>query len=337
MKKSRKWLITGVAGFIGSNLLETLLKLDQQVVGLDNFSTGHKHNLEDVKNNVSEEQWSGFTLIEDDIRNLKACRQACRRVNYILHQAALCSVEQSIHDPLLTSTNNINGFLNMLAAACETGVDRFIYASSCAVYGDCKKLPLDEYQKGNFLSPYAANKFINELHGELFSRIYNLNTVGLRYFNIFGPRQDSNSPYSGVIARWLFSLMRNDKAYIYGDGETTRDFCYVEDCVQANLLAACTQNTNALNKIYNIGTGKSTDLNKLYKLTKTAVSKVNHKVKDQNPIYKDFRSGDIRHSISDISRAGELLGYQPKYSLQDGLDLTAAWYFKNQKMGSSPI
>lgn len=326
-KNPEKWLITGVAGFIGSNLLETLLKHDQHVVGLDNFSTGHKSNLYNVKHNVSGKQWSKFTLIKGDIRNLKACKKACNHANYVLHQAALCSVEQSIQDPILTSTNNIDGFLNMIMAAHEAGVDKFVYASSCAVYGNCTELPLDENKKGNLLSPYAADKYINELHGDLFSKLYNVKTIGLRYFNVFGPRQNPNSEYSGVIAKWFSALIKNDNVYIYGDGKTSRDFCYIEDCIQANILAAYTKNPDVFNAVYNVGSGKQTDLNHLFESIKKSTAKLKSDINNIKPDYKEFRPGDIRHSVSNIVKTNNLLGYRPKFSLDQGLDKTASWYF----------
>ena len=329
--KSYNWLITGVAGFIGSNLLEALLKLNQRVIGLDNFSTGFQSNLDDVKIKVSGEQWSNFTFIEGDIRDPKTCLAVCNNIDYILHQAALCSVERSIHDPISTSTNNIDGFLNMLVAARDRAIKRFVYASSCAVYGDCEELPLTEEKKGNLLSPYSADKHINELHAGLFSRIFNLQTIGLRYFNIFGPRQDSNSSYSSVIARWLTALICNQEVYIYGDGKTTRDFCYIEDCIQANILAACTKNPEAINHVYNIGSGKQLSLNELYEFIQKTIMKFNHNVNDPSPVYKDFRHGDIRHSLADISKASKVLGYESKYSIQEGLDLTADWYVNKQQ------
>ena len=327
-KNPKKWLVTGVAGFIGSNLLEALLRLNQSVIGLDNLSTGNQTNLNDVRGRVTEDQWSGFTFLEGDIRDLQTCSRACENTDYILHHAALCSVEQSIHDPVLTSGNNINGFLNILVSARGAGVKRIVFASSSAIYGNCEKLPLIEDIKGDLLSPYAADKRINELHAELFSRIHQIDIIGLRYFNIFGPRQNIDTTYGSVIPRWFHGLIRNEEVFINGDGKTSRDFCYIENCVQANILAAGTQDPEAVNKIYNIGFGKSIDLNNLYEMIRKRLSLTMEGNWDIEPTYQDFRLGDVRHSMADISKAHEILKYEPEYSIQKGLEKTAKWYLE---------
>ncbi|EKF7414151.1 NAD-dependent epimerase/dehydratase family protein, partial [Escherichia coli] len=265
LTSKKKWLITGVAGFIGSNLLEQLLKLDQDVVGLDNFSTGHQHNLDLVKELVTPEQWSRFKFIKGDIRNLEDCRAACFEAQYILHQAALGSVPRSIKDPIGTNENNITGFLNMLVAANEQKVKRFVYAASSSTYGTHPSLPKVEDTIGDPLSPYAVTKYVNELYAGVFSRTYGLESVGLRYFNVFGPRQDPNGAYAAVIPKWVASILNDEVIYINGDGSTSRDFCYIDNAVQANLLAATTLQPDAVNTIYNVAVGQQTSLNELYK------------------------------------------------------------------------
>ena len=328
----RTWLITGVAGFIGSNLLETLLKLNQQVVGLDNFSTGFQHNLDEVTSQVSGEQWQRFTFIKGDIRSLEQCKRACDGVDYVLHQAALGSVPRSIEDPITTNENNISGFLNMLVAARDAEVKRFVYAASSSTYGDHPDLPKVEDKIGKPLSPYAVTKLVNELYTDVFARTYNFKTIGLRYFNIFGQRQDPNGAYAAVIPKWFAGLINNETIYINGDGETSRDFCFIENCVQANLLAATAEEA-AANQVYNVAFGERTTLNELYKFIKERVVAANRSAQDAEPEYRDFRAGDVRHSLADISKAQERIGYRPQFSVKNGLDRAAKWYLQEKGYG----
>lgn len=323
---SRKWLITGAAGFIGSNLLERLLRLDQTVVGLDNFSTGHHHNLEAVKATVTAKQWARFSFREGDIRDLAACRHAVEGMDYVLHQAALGSVPRSLADPIASHESNVNGFLNMLVAARDARVRRFVYASSSSVYGDHPGLPKVEDKIGKPLSPYAATKYINELYAEVFARSYNLELIGLRYFNIFGPRQDPEGAYAAVIPLWFKALLSGDPVYINGDGETSRDFCYVENAMQANLLAATASGKEAVGQVYNVAVGERTTLLQLYGMIKAEVAGTRPGVQTAGPVYRDFRPGDVRHSLADISKAGRLLGYRPGHPVQAGIRLAADYY-----------
>ncbi len=323
------WLITGVAGFIGSNLLETLLKLNQKVIGLDNFATGFQHNLDEVQGLVSSEQWHRFTFIEGDIREQQTCRQACSGVNFVLHQAALGSVPRSIEDPLTTNENNISGFLNMLVAARDAKVQRFVYAASSSTYGDHPNLPKIEDKIGNPLSPYAVTKLVNELYANVFARTYNFKTIGLRYFNIFGQRQDPDGAYAAVIPKWFAGLIKNETVFINGDGETSRDFCFIDNAVQANLLAATVTDEEAANQVYNVAFGERTTLNELYQLIKERVMATNISAEKATPEYRDFRAGDVRHSLADISKAKSLFGYEPQFSVRDGLDKATRWYISN--------
>ncbi len=323
------WLITGVAGFIGSNLLEALLRLEQKVVGLDNFSTGFQHNLDEVRSLVGAEQWEKFTFVKGDICQPEICKQVCEGVDYVLHQAALGSVPRSIEDPLTTNRNNIGGFLNMLVAARDAGVRRFVYAASSSTYGDHPALPKVEDKTGKPLSPYAVTKLVNELYADVFARTYNFKTIGLRYFNIFGRRQDPEGAYAAVIPKWFAGLVRNEIVYINGDGETSRDFCFIENCVQANILAATVAEEAALNQVYNVAFGERTSLNELYRMIKERVMVSNAAAAHAEPQYRDFRAGDVRHSLADISKAGTLLGYEPEYSVRQGLDKATKWYLKN--------
>ena len=325
----RTWLITGVAGFIGSNLLETLLTLNQNVIGLDNFSTGFQHNLDEVQSRVSDEQWQLFTFIKGDICNSETCRQSCSGVDYVLHQAALGSVPRSIEDPLITNENNISGFLNMLVAARDAKVRKFVYAASSSTYGDHPGLPKVEDETGKPLSPYAVTKLVNELYAEVFARVYNFKAIGLRYFNIFGQRQDPNGAYAAVIPLWFAGLIKNDTVYINGDGETSRDFCFIDNAVQANLLAATVDDEDAADQVYNIAFGERTTLNELYQLIKERVSTVNTTAGNAKPQYREFRAGDVRHSLADISKAKERIGYEPQFSVKKGLDRAAEWYITN--------
>ncbi len=327
LKTDRKtWLITGVAGFIGSNLLEELLKLDQTVVGLDSFSTGYQQNLDEVKSLVTTEQWDRFTFIKGDICTLEICRRVCESVDYVLHQAALGSVPRSISDPITTNQTNISGFLNMLVASRDAGVSSFTYAASSSTYGDHMALPKVEENIGRPLSPYAVTKFVNELYADVFYRSYGFKTIGLRYFNVFGKRQNPNGAYAAVIPKWISSLLNRESVYINGDGETSRDFCYVENVIQANLLAATTSELSAVNQIYNVALGDRTSLIELYKLIQ---SELDNRVKNfelKEPIYRDFREGDVRHSQADISKVKSMLGYSPSHKVAEGLSEAMDWY-----------
>ncbi|WP_278182903.1 NAD-dependent epimerase/dehydratase family protein [Vibrio misgurnus] len=323
----KTWLVTGVAGFIGSNLLETLLKLNQKVVGLDNFATGHQRNLDEVKSLVTNEQWNAFTFIQGDIRNYEDCKQAVSNVDYVLHQAALGSVPRSIADPLTTNATNITGFLNMLDAAKEEKVKSFTYAASSSTYGDHPALPKVEEHIGKPLSPYAVTKYVNELYAEIYARTYSFKTIGLRYFNVFGQRQDPNGAYAAVIPKWTLAMIHGGDIYINGDGETSRDFCFIDNVVQMNILAATTTEDNK-DEVYNVALGDRTSLNELKHYIQTALS--NEKVNCQsNVIYRKFRSGDVRHSQADISKSVNKLGYSPLYRVSEGLSLSMKWYISH--------
>lgn len=323
------WLVTGAAGFIGSNLVESLLKLNQRVVGLDNFSTGFQRNLDEIKQLVSAAQWQNFQFMKGDIRSLEACKAGMTfnygkenlAVQYVLHQAALGSVPRSIEDPINTNASNIDGFLNMLVAARDAKVKRFVFAASSSTYGDHPALPKVEDQIGKPLSPYAVTKYVNELYADVFARTYGLNFIGLRYFNVFGKRQDPNGAYAAVIPKWIDALIKNQDVYINGDGDTSRDFCYIENAVQANLLAATADNPEASNQIYNVAVGDRTTLNQLYKYLKENLEIKYPHVKGSKPKYRDFRNGDVRHSEANISKIQKIIGYSAEYSLKKGLDL----------------
>ena len=320
----KTWLITGVAGFIGSNLLETLLKLNQNVVGLDNFATGHQHNLDEVQALVKLEQWANFKFYEGDIRNFEDCQKACVGVDYVLHEAALGSVPRSIADPITTNAANIAGFLNMLTAARDAEVKSFTYAASSSTYGDHPALPKVEENIGKPLSPYAVTKYVNELYAEVFARTYGFKTIGLRYFNVFGKRQDPNGAYAAVIPKWTAAMIAGDDVFINGDGETSRDFCYIENTVQANILAAVA-NDAAKNQVYNVAVGDRTTLNDLFKAIKSALNE-NGISCDKEPVYREFRAGDVRHSQADISKIQTYLGYSPMIKIGDGIKLAMSWY-----------
>ncbi|WP_281405387.1 NAD-dependent epimerase/dehydratase family protein, partial [Methylosinus sporium] len=332
---TRTWLVTGVAGFIGSNLLETLLELDQRVVGLDNFATGHRRNLDEVKSLVGPEQWRRFDFIEGDIRDLDACRRACDGVDYVLHQAALGSVPRSIADPVVTNGVNVAGSVNMLVAARDAGVERFVYAASSSTYGDHPALPKVEDAIGRPLSPYAVTKLVNELYAEVFARCYGMKTIGLRYFNVFGPRQDPNGAYAAVIPRWTAAMIAGDAVYIYGDGATSRDFCYVANAVEANLLAATTANPPGSSQVYNVAVGDRTSLNELYAALRGLLAPSFPHLRRAEPIYRDFRPGDVRHSQADIGKAATHLGYAPAYRIGEGLSLAMPWYIAQAQGGSA--
>jgi UDP-N-acetylglucosamine 4-epimerase len=320
------WLVTGVAGFIGSNLLETLLRLNQRVVGLDNFATGHQRNLDEVQTLVPAEQWANFSFINGDICNLADCQKAVSGVDYVLHQAALGSVPRSVADPITTNATNISGFLNMLIAARDAKVKRFVYAASSSTYGDHPALPKVEDTIGKPLSPYAVTKYVNELYADVFGKTYGLQSIGLRYFNVFGPRQDPDGAYAAVIPKWIASMIKGDQVYINGDGETSRDFCFIDNAVQANLLSAAVGKPESVNQIYNIAVGDRTTLNQLYQqLHLNLLSDYPH-LQDAKPVYRDFRAGDVRHSLADITKACELLGYEPTHRIAEGIKVAMGWY-----------
>lgn len=326
LAKPKTWLVTGVAGFIGSNLLEHLLKLDQTVVGLDNFATGHQHNLDEVQGEVSQEQWTRFNFIEGDIRNEDDCKKAVIGVDYVLHQAALGSVPRSINDPATTNDVNISGFLNMLIAARDENVSSFSYAASSSTYGDHPALPKVEANIGNPLSPYAVTKYVNELYADVFARAYNFNTIGLRYFNVFGKRQDPNGAYAAVIPKWTSDMINNEEVFINGDGETSRDFCFIENTVQMNILAA-TATDDAKTQVYNVAVGDRTTLTTLYASIQNSLNS-NGIACSNAPTYREFRAGDVRHSQADISKAKNLLGYEPEFKIQQGIDKAMPWYIQ---------
>jgi UDP-N-acetylglucosamine/UDP-N-acetylgalactosamine 4-epimerase len=323
------WLVTGVAGFIGSNLLEALLRLGQTVTGLDNLSTGRAQNLAQVRTAVGPALWKNFRWIEGDIRDAALCRRVTRGKDYILHQAALGSVPRSLEDPIQTNDSNVNGFVNLLWAAQGNGVKRFVFASSSAVYGDETALPQRERRIGWCLSPYATSKRINELYADVFARCYGLQTMALRYFNVFGPRQDPNGAYAAVIPKWIAAMIENEPVCINGDGSTSRDFCYVANVVQANLLAAATQNRRAVNQPFNIAVGTQTTLNELFELLRDRLSVAHGHLRGCQPRYGDFRPGDILHSRADIGQARRLLGYRPTHNLEQGLDEALDWYVRD--------
>lgn len=328
-----KWLITGVGGFIGSNLLEKLLTLNQKVIGLDNFVTGNKNNIDqavqDANNIVDKDVSNNFEFIHGNIEDFSTCKEACNKINYVLHQAALGSVPRSIKDPINTNKSNIDGFLNILVASKDAKVDRFVYASSSSVYGDHPELPKVEDNIGNPLSPYAVTKVVNEIYANVFSSIYGLQTIGLRYFNVFGKRQDPNGAYAAVIPKWVAAFLKNDEVIINGDGKTSRDFCYVDNAVQMNLLAATSSNHQALNQAFNVAMNNRTSLNELFEMIKEKLNNKLNELDNKIPVYKDFRQGDVRHSQADIKKAKALMGYKPEYSISDGMDEALDWYLSN--------
>ena len=325
LKSSPKiWLITGVSGFIGSNLLEHLLKLDQTVLGLDNFATGHQRNLDEVKSLVTEAQWQKFHFIEGDIREYETCISAVKGVDYVLHQAALGSVPRSIADPIASNSANISGFLNVLQASKEDGVKSFTYAASSSTYGDHPALPKVEEYIGNPLSPYAVTKYVNELYAGVYARSYGFKTIGLRYFNVFGRRQDPNGAYAAVIPKWTAAMIQGKDVFINGDGETSRDFCYIENVVQMNILAATAQD-KAKDQVYNVAVGDRTTLNDLFGFIKGSLSSGGVQV-TADPVYRDFRDGDVRHSQADISKAKYALGYNPEFLISEGIEEAMPWY-----------
>jgi len=324
------WLVTGVAGFIGSNLLEKLLILNQKVVGLDNFDTGYQLNIdqaiEDANKSTNKDLSNNFKFINGDIRKLEDCKKACGGVDYVLHQAALGSVPRSIEDPITSNRTNIDGFLNMLVASKDENVKRFVYAASSATYGDHPDLPKVEDKIGNPLSPYAVTKVVNEIYAKVFATNYEFKTIGLRYFNIFGKRQDPNGAYAAVIPKWVASIINKEDVFINGDGETSRDFCYIDNTVQMNLIAATTEKDEAIDQIYNVALNERTNLNKLHKMIEERLVERISGLKKKKPIYKDFRSGDVRHSQANIDKAQKLLDYQPQFKISEGLDEAMDWY-----------
>jgi UDP-N-acetylglucosamine/UDP-N-acetylgalactosamine 4-epimerase len=326
-REPRTWLVTGCAGFIGSNLLETLLKLDQRVVGLDNFATGHRRNLEEVRSLVTSAQWARFHFIEGDIRVLEDCRRAVEGVDHVLHQAALGSVPRSVADPIASNATNVGGFLHMLVAARDAKVRSFTYAASSSTYGDHPALPKMEDRIGNPLSPYAVTKYVNELYADVFARTYGFATIGLRYFNVFGPRQDPEGAYAAVVPKWTAAMIQGQDVFVNGDGETSRDFCYVDNAVQANLLAATTASREALDQVYNVAVGGRTTLNHLFEALRGALAH-NGVRYDREPVYREFRAGDVRHSQADIGKARRLLGYEPRFDIRAGIGAAMPWYLR---------
>lgn len=322
----KTWLVTGVAGFIGSNLLETLLKLSQNVVGLDNFATGHQYNLDEVQGLVSKEQWAKFKFIEGDIRQFDTCQKACAGVDYVLHEAALGSVPRSIADPIATNETNISGFLNMLTAARDAQVKSFTYAASSSTYGDHPALPKVEENIGNPLSPYAVTKYVNELYASVFARTYGFKTIGLRYFNVFGKRQDPNGAYAAVIPKWTAAMIAGDDVFINGDGETSRDFCFIDNTVQANILAAAASD-DAKDQVYNVAVGDRTTLNELFNEIKSALNE-NGIVYLKDPVYREFRAGDVRHSQASIEKIEKYLQFKPDFNIKQGIKIAMPWYVK---------
>ncbi|WP_019676472.1 SDR family oxidoreductase [Arsukibacterium perlucidum] len=320
---AHRWLITGCAGFIGSNLLQALLAANQQVTGLDNFATGHQRNLDEVQRLVTPEQWQRFSFIEGDIRDPEHCKQAVAGADYVLHQAALGSVPRSLADPVTTNEVNISGFLNMLVAARDAGVKRFVYAASSSTYGDHPALPKVEANIGKPLSPYAITKYVNELYAEVFSRSYGFHSIGLRYFNVFGPRQDPNGAYAAVIPKWTAAMIAGEKVVINGDGETSRDFCFVDNAVQANLRAALANIEQS--EVFNVAVGDRTTLNQLFSAIQSALAG-NGIAYAHAPEYADFRPGDVRHSQADVSKARLMLGYLPSHTINEGIAVAMPWY-----------
>ena len=327
--EQKTWLVTGNAGFIGSNLSEFLLSHNQKVVGLDNFSTGYWHNIDDVLAQVGEEAAKNFTFIEGDIADFETCVKVCEGVDIVLHQAALGSVPRSIDDPVASNRSNVTGFLNMITAAKDAGIRRFVYASSSSVYGDSKELPKVEERTGNVLSPYAAMKQTNELYGSVFQKVYGMETLGLRYFNVFGRRQDPNGAYAAVIPKWIGSLLKGEDIYINGDGETSRDFTYIDNVIQMNILAGTTDNPKAFGEAFNVAVGGRNTLNELYALISKELDAHIDSFTKKEAIYRDFRAGDIRHSNANISKAKNFVGYAPTHDIYQGMEEAIEWYIES--------
>ena len=331
VSRERHWLLTGSAGFIGSHLLEALLRGGQRVTSLDNFATGHRANLDAVRQAVGDAAWARHQFIEGDIADIGACQRACVDAELVLHQAALGSVPRSLADPLATHAANATGFVNLLDAARRAGVTRFVYAASSSTYGDSPGLPKVEHTIGRPLSPYAVTKYLNELYADVFSRCYGIQTLGLRYFNVFGPRQDPNGPYAAVIPLWAAQMLRGEPCLINGDGETSRDFCYVANAVQANLRAALVEEPAALNQVFNVAVGQRTTLMQLHELLAAALMQLDPSLRVAPPVKRGFREGDVRHSLADIGKAASLLGYAPSHDVRAGLQEAAAWYVAQEK------
>ncbi|MGZ5471931.1 MAG: SDR family oxidoreductase [Nitrososphaeraceae archaeon] len=329
-ENQKTWLVTGVAGFIGSNLAEFLLANNQKVVGLDNFSTGYQKNIDQIAEFVGKQLFSNFKFIEGDISDVPTCRKACENIDIILHQAALGSVPRSIADPVTSNQSNVTGFLNLITVAKDTGIKRFVYASSSSVYGDSAELPKVEERTGKLLSPYAVMKYTNELYADVFYKTYGVETIGLRYFNVFGRRQDPNGAYAAVIPKWVGSVLDGEDVFINGDGETSRDFCYIDNVIQMNILAAMTDNKKAYGEAFNVAVGGQTSLNDLYELINQELGKNIKNFSKKDAIYRDFRVGDIKHSNANISKAQELLGYIPTQTIAQGMSLAIKWYIKNR-------
>lgn len=330
-EEPKRWLVTGCAGFIGSNLVETLLKLNQPVLGVDNFATGYQHNVNSIKECVSKEQWKKFSFIQGDIEDYAICDEITKGIDIVLHQAALGSVPRSINDPIRSNNVNVTGFLNMITASKNNGVGRFVYASSSAVYGDSSELPKQEDIMGNLLSPYAVTKYVNEIYMEVFYRCYGFESIGLRYFNVFGKRQAPNGVYAAVMPKWISQILKEKKVFINGDGETSRDFTYIDNVVQANILAGTTTNEMAVARAYNIAAGGRETLNNLYSAIALQLKEKCPELNVKEPIYREFRAGDIRHSNANISLANSFLGYNPTHSLEEGLKESIRWYLENLK------
>jgi UDP-N-acetylglucosamine/UDP-N-acetylgalactosamine 4-epimerase len=324
--QQKTWLVTGAAGFIGSNLVEFLLAHNQLVVGVDNFSTGYQKNLDQIAEAVGSQAYKNFRFIAGDISQLETCQRACLAVDIVLHQAALGSVPRSIADPISSNLSNVTGFLNILTAAKDAGIQRFVYASSSSVYGDSEELPKVEARTGNLLSPYAVMKYTNELYAKVFNKTYGIETIGLRYFNVFGRRQDPEGAYAAVIPKWVGSLLKNEAVYINGDGATSRDFCYIDNVVQMNVLAGMTDNSAAFGEAFNVAVGGQTTLNELYALINQELSQYVTNFTTKPASYVDFRAGDIRHSNANITKARTLLGYAPTQTINEGMALAIEWY-----------
>ena len=331
LSNPKTWLVTGGAGFIGSNLIEELLRLNQNVVALDNFSTGHRYNLDKIKNTVSDKQWSNFTFKEGDITNYNFCLEITKDIDVILHQAALGSVPRSIENPIISNESNVTGFLNMITSAKENGIKRFVYASSSSVYGDSKELPKVEDRIGKLLSPYAVTKMVTELYANVFYKIYGIETIGLRYFNVFGKRQDPNGAYAAVMPKWIGQILNNEDIYINGDGETSRDFTYIDNVVQMNILAGTTVNNEAFGNVFNTAGGGRETLNNLYDAIVSGLKQELPSLLIKKPIYRDFRVGDIRHSNANIDLAKVILDYEPIYTLKKGLKESISWYINDYR------
>jgi len=331
LNQPKTWLVTGVAGFIGSNLAEALLKLNQKVVSLDNFSTGHAYNLEHIKKSVSPKEWENFSFVEGDITDLEVCQKITKNVDIVLHQAALGSVPRSIDTPIISNHANVTGFLNILTASKDNGVKRFVFASSSSVYGDSQELPKVEERTGNLLSPYAVTKYVNELYMGVFQKCYGMEAIGLRYFNVFGKRQDPNGAYAAVIPKWIGQILEGEDLFINGDGETSRDFTYIENVIQANILAGTTDNKEAFGEAFNTAIGGRETLNNLYGAIVKGLKENLPDLEIKEAIYRDFRAGDIRHSNANIDKMQELLGYEPTHSLEQGLSESIAWYINDIK------